>query len=246
MNEERLRRCIGIYGGTFDPVHYGHLKVAEAVLSAFALDRIMFVPAFTPPHKRKRMISSPFHRMAMLALATAGSPKMSISTLELEAPSRPYTIETLGRLRTELQPARLFFMMGADSFIDVTSWRDYETILDEYDVIVATRPGYSGSGYCGDDGHYSARNCEVGEEVGEEALHALAPQLRGRVVDLRGGAYPLDEDLKSPRIYLTDYVSIDISATGIREAIEQGHSIDDLVPPSVAAYIEKYRLYIKP
>jgi nicotinate-nucleotide adenylyltransferase len=245
VNEERLRRRIGIYGGTFDPVHYGHLKVAEAVLSAFALDRIMFVPAFTPPHKRKRMIGSPFHRMAMLALATAGLPKMFISTLELEAPSRPYTIETLGRLRTELQPARLFFMMGADSFIDVTSWRDYETLLGEYDVIVATRPGYSGTGNCG-DGHSSARNCEDGEEVDEEALHALAPQLRRRIVDLRGGAYPMDEDLKSPRIYLTDYVSIDISATGIREAIEQGHSIHGLVPPSVAAYIEKYRLYLKP
>ena len=225
-----MRRRIGIYGGTFDPVHYGHLKVAEAVLSAFALDRILFVPAFTPPHKRKRMISSPFHRMAMLALATAGSPEMFISTVELEAPSRPYTIETLGQLQTELQPARLFFMMGADSFIDVTSWREYETILGEYDVIVATRPGYRG--------HDGARNCE-------EAVGALAPQLRGRIVDLRGSACPLDEDLKSPRIYLTDYVSIDVSATGIREAIEQGHSIDDLVPPPVAAYIEKYRIYSK-
>src|SRR5215468_6991966 len=142
VNEERLRRRIGIYGGTFDPVHCGHLAVAEAVSNAFALDRIFFVPAFTPPHKRKRMISSPFHRMAMLALATADSPKMFISTVELEAPSRPYTIETLGQLQTELQPARLFFMMGADSFSEVTSWREYEAILSEYDVIVATRPGY--------------------------------------------------------------------------------------------------------
>jgi nicotinate-nucleotide adenylyltransferase len=245
VNEERLRRRIGIYGGTFDPVHYGHLKVAEAVLSAFALDRILFVPAFTPPHKRKRMISSPFHRMAMLALATAGSPKMFISTVELEAPSQPYTIETLGRLQTELRPARLFFIMGADSFIDVTGWREYETILSEYDVIVATRPGYRGHG-----GHDGARNCEgAGEESGEEAVGALAPQLslrwNRRIVDLRGGACPLNEDLKSPRIYLTDYVSIDVSATGIREAIEQGHSIDGLVPPPVAAYIEKYRLYLK-
>ena len=242
MNEERLRRRIGIYGGTFDPVHHGHLKVAEAVSSAFALDRILFVPAFTPPHKRKRMISSPFHRMAMLALATADSPKMIISTVELEAPSRPYTIETLGRLQTELQPARLFFMMGADSFGDVTSWREYEAILSEYDVVVATRPGYRGhDNYDGaaQDGK------EDGKEDGEEAVVALAPQLRMRIVDLRGGACPSNEDLKSSRIYLTDYVSVDVSATGIREAIEQGRSIDDLVPPSVAAYIEKYRLYQK-
>jgi nicotinic acid mononucleotide adenylyltransferase len=80
---------------------------------------------------------------------------------------------------------------------------------------------------------------------GGEAVGALAPQLRRRVVDLRGGAYPSDEDLKSPRVYLTDYVSIDVSATGIRKAVEQGRSIDGLVPQPVAAYVEKYRLYQK-
>jgi len=233
VNEERLRRRIGIYGGTFDPVHCGHLEVAEAVSNAFALDRIFFVPAYTPPHKRKRMISSPFHRMAMLALATADSSKMFVSTVELEAPSQPYTIETLGRLRIELQPARLFFVMGADSFGDVTSWREYEAILSEYDVVVVTRPGYP--------------DCDAydGAQGGEEAVGALAPQLRRRIVDLRGGAYPSDEDLESPRIYLTDYVSVDVSATGIREAVEQGRPIDGLVPPPVAAYVEKYLLYQK-
>jgi nicotinate-nucleotide adenylyltransferase len=194
---------------------------------------VIFVPAFTPPHKRKRAISSPFHRMAMLALATTDSPKMFISTVELDAPSRPYTIETLRRLQTELLPARLFFLMGADSFGDVTSWREYEAILSEYDVVVAMRPGCRGG-----DGAECAQN-------GEETVGSLSPQLRGRIVDLRGGAPPSDEDLKSSRIYLTDYVSIDVSATGVREAVEQGRSIDDLVPPSVAAYIEKYRLYQK-
>jgi nicotinate-nucleotide adenylyltransferase len=231
VNEERLRLRIGIYGGTFDPVHNGHLRVAEGVSNAFALDRILFVPAFAPPHKRKLMISSPFHRMTMLALATADSPKMFISTVELEAPSRPYTIETLGRLQAELQPARLFFVMGGDSFSDVTNWREYEAILSEYDVIVATRPGYRSH-----NGRDDAQN-------DEETIGSLPSQLRRRVVDLRGGSYPTDEDLKSSRIYLTDYVSIDVSATEIREAVEQGRSIDDLVPPSVAAYIKKYRLY---
>lgn len=228
-----MRRRIGVYGGTFDPVHYGHLRVAEAVSNAFALDRILFVPAFTPPHKRKRMISSPFHRMAMLALATADSANMFISTVELEAPSRPYTVETLGRLQAELRPARLFFVMGADSFGDVTSWREYEAILSEYDVIVATRPGHRSR-----DGHGGAQD-------GDEAVGALTPQLKRRIVDLRGGGRPSDEDLKSSRIYLTDYVSIDVSATEVRETARQGRSIDNLVPPSVAAYIEKYRLYQK-
>lgn len=231
-----MRRRIGIYGGTFDPVHNGHFKVAEAALDAFALDRMLFVPAFTPPHKRKQSISSPFHRLAMLALATADSPRMFVSTIELESPSRPYTIETLGRLQAELQPVRLFFVMGADSFRDVTSWREYEAILSGYDVIVATRPG-----------------CHSGEN--DEIAGHLAPRLQKRITDLRGAAYPFskdlasrdlaNEDLESPRIYLTDYVAVDVSATGVREAVEQGRSIDEMVPPPVAAYIEKYGLYRK-
>ena len=223
MNEERLRRRIGVYGGTFDPAHNGHFKVAEAVSNAFALDRMLFVPAFTPPHKRERIISSPFHRLAMLALATAYSPTMFVSTVELEAPSQPYTIETLGRLQAELQPVRLFFIMGADSFRDVTSWREYEEILSLYDVVVATRPGCHGF----------------------ENDQRLATRLETRITDLRGGAYPSNEDLKSPRIYLTDYVTVDLSATSIREAVRQGRSIEDMVPPTVAAYIEKYQLYRK-
>jgi nicotinate-nucleotide adenylyltransferase len=223
VSEERLRRRIGIYGGTFDPIHNGHLKVAEVALNAFALDRMIFVPAFVPPHKRKQAISSPFHRMSMLALATADSPRIFISTIELDSPSRPYTIETLRRLQAELQPVRLFFVMGTDSFRDFTTWREYEAILSEYDVIVAARPGYDGS--------------ENGMEI--------ARRLATRIVDLRGGLYPSSEDLKSPRVYLTDYVTADVSATGIREAIEERRSIDDMVPPSVAAYIEKYQLYRK-
>jgi len=223
VNDERLRRRIGVYGGTFDPVHNGHFKVAEAVSNAFALDRMLFVPAFTPPHKRKQIISSPFHRMAMLALATAYSPAMFISTVELEAPSQPYTIETLGRLQAELHPVRLFFIMGADSLRDVPTWREYEEILSEYDVVVATRPGCHGF----------------------ENDQKLATRLENRIKDLRGGVYPSNEDLKSPRIYLTDYVTVDLSATIIREAVQQGRSIDDMVPPPVAAYIEKYQLYRK-
>lgn len=224
-----MRQRIGVYGGTFDPIHNGHLNVAEAISNAFALDRLLFVVSAIPPHKRKQAIGSPFHRLAMVALATAHSPRMFVSTAELESPSRPYTIETLERLRTELQPVQLFFVMGADSFKDVTSWYEYERILSEFDVIVATRPGY--------------RN-------GENIAANLAPQLQTRVVDLRGGGSPFGEDLagessQSPHIFLTDYVEVDVSATGIREAVAEGRSIGDLVPPPVASYIEKYKLYRK-
>lgn len=226
-NDEPIRRRIAVYGGTFDPIHNGHMRVAEAILKAFSMDQLLFVPAFVPPHKRGLDISSPFHRMAMLALSTADQPQMLVSPIELEAPQRPYTIETLGRLQAEFDNSQLFFVMGADSFRDVVSWREHERLLTEYNVIVATRPGYP----------------KYGSDVGI-ALH-LAPNLQSICVDLRGGKFPLMENFTSPHIYLTDYVAMDVSATQIRLAVEQDQPIENFVPRQVAAYIEKYRLYRK-
>lgn len=222
-----MRQRIAVYGGTFDPIHNGHLRVAEAILKAFAMDRMLFVPAFVPPHKRDQRISSPFHRLAMLALATADQPRMFVSAIELEAPQRPYTIETLGRLKAEFGDARLFFVMGADSFRDVTMWREHERLLTEFDVIVATRPGYGS--------HESDQNI---------AAH-LTPKLQAACVDLRGGRFPSPEHFAAPHVYLTDYVAMDVSATAIREAVEENQPIEEMVSPPVAAYIEKYQLYRK-
>lgn len=222
FREARLRRRIGVYGGTFDPIHNGHLKVAAVILEAFALEQMLFVPAFVPPHKRERAISDPYHRYAMIALATQDAPAMLVSSIELEAPARPYTIETLQRLQAEQKNAQLFFIMGADSFVDITSWHEYARLLNEFDLIVAARPGYC-------------------QELNLTAH--LAPRLQAQVVDLRGGQRPSDGMLTAPHIYLTDYLTIDISATEIRKAISEGRAIDDFVPPSVARYIEKHDFY---
>ena len=217
------RRRIGIYGGTFDPVHRGHLSVARAVLENFALDELLLVPAFVPPHKRGREISSPHHRYAMLALATRHEPQMRISTIELEAPARPYTVETMASLQAAHADAALFFVMGMDSFREVTLWRDYETLLTNYGITVASRPGHEN-----DD-----------EAMGKH----LAPTLQSRVVDLRGGQRPTDRQLATPQIFVTDYVAVDVSATAIRAAVEAGEGIATLVPSVVAAYVQKYSLY---
>jgi nicotinate-nucleotide adenylyltransferase len=201
--------------------------VAESVLQAFAMERVVFVPAYVPPHKRGQTLSSPYHRLAMLVLATFDSPQMFVSTVELDSPTRPYTIETLQRLQRSRPEWRMFFVMGADSFRDVTSWYEYQRILSEYDVIVATRPGYS------DDDKIAAQ------------IAGLAPQLQARVIDLRGGLLPSSEQLQlmMPHIYLTDYAEVDVSATILREMAAKGGKIDELVPPAVAAYIIKYGLY---
>ena len=219
-----MQKRIGVYGGTFDPIHNGHLQIAEAILESFAMDGMLFVPAFVPPHKSGEEITSPFHRLAMLILATADEDRMFVSTIELEAPSQPYTIETLGRLQVKYGDTRLFFVMGADSFKDITLWREYERILSEYDVIVAIRPGY----------------LEGGDITGH-----LAPHLRARVIDLRGSLLPSSEISTIPHIYFTDYVAVDVSATNVRELAMRGQAIKGLVPPSVIGYIAKYRLYQK-
>jgi len=219
--EKRLQR-IGVYGGTFDPLHDGHLRVAAAIIEAFALDQMLLVPAFVPPHKRTRAISSPYHRFAMLALATAQSEVMRLSTIELEAPERPWTVMTLSRLQQEYPSAQLFFLMGADSFADITTWREYERLMNEYHIIVALRPGYEGAGAM--DAH-------------------LSPQLQARVVDLRGGRLPDEALFRQAHTWLTDYVEVDVSSSEIREVAQQGRAVDNFVPPMVARYIEKYRLY---
>ncbi|HZN10422.1 MAG TPA: nicotinate-nucleotide adenylyltransferase [Blastocatellia bacterium] len=216
-----MGRRVGVYGGTFDPVHRGHLRVAAAVVEAFGLERLLLVPAFVPPHKRRQAISAAYHRYAMIALATMDEPALCGSTIELEAPARPFTIETLHRLGAEDPEARLFFVMGADSFAEVTTWREHERILGGTDVIVAARPGVAvGAGH-------------------------LAPQLQTRVVDLRGGRRPAPEMLARPRVYLTDYVAEDVSATEIRAAVAAGRPVAGLLPEAVAGYIAKYNLYQK-
>ena len=221
------RQRIGVYGGTFDPVHCGHLSVARAVFENFALDELIFVPAFVPPHKRGLEISAPQHRYAMLALATRHEARWRVSTLELDAPARPYTIETMAQLQTQCADAALFFVMGMDSFRDVTLWRAHEALLTTYHTIVAGRPGYQQDEVS--DASHSARH--------------LAPALQALVVDLRGGQLPTVEHFAAPHIFMTDYVAVDVSATTIRAAIAAGQSIAEWVPQAVADYVTKYSLY---
>lgn len=222
------QRRVGLYGGTFDPVHAGHIAVARALLELFALDEVLFIPAYVAPHKRgqARRPASPLHRYAMLALATAGEARLQVSTVELDAPARPYTVETLARLRTEFgADVRLFFVMGADSWADIMTWREWERLLTLTDYVVMTRPGYALS------------TAHVTEDV------------RRRIVDLRGQqdvAAVLAETTGGPRIYFTDAVWSDVSATSVRQAARAVGSDGAAtlpVPAAVAEYIQKYGVY---
>jgi nicotinate-nucleotide adenylyltransferase len=134
-------RCIGILGGTFDPVHNGHLYIANALREALDLERIVWIPAGRPPHKAGQIVSSDRDRLAMLELALAGSEVDQISTIDIERFGPSYTADTLEILAERFAPARLFFLMGEDSLRDLPTWHDPERLLRAAELAVAARPG---------------------------------------------------------------------------------------------------------
>ncbi|MFS8084099.1 MAG: nicotinate-nucleotide adenylyltransferase [Acidobacteriota bacterium] len=218
-----LRRA-AIYGGTFDPVHNGHIEVADRVLELFELDEVIFVPACVPPHKRGTGITSAWHRFAMLALATQHDARLRLSTIELDAPERPYAVDTVERMQGEVGSGlRLFFMIGADSWAELNTWHEWQTLLKMCDLIVVTRPGYD--------------------------LSANFPAEIAKVVDARGmSRQEISELLRAdsgPRVFLSDAAMIDVSATTIRAAArsKSREKLSEKVPAEVASYIDKYNLY---
>lgn len=217
-----VKKRAAIYGGTFDPLHNGHLRVARRVQKLFGLDELFFVPACVPPHKRGAGISSAFHRFAMLALATQQDEPLRVSTVELDHPERPYAVETVARMQEQLGPdCRLFFVMGADSWSEITTWREWQRLLTMCNHVVVTRPGY---------------------ELDTAAAAANVIDLRGKT---DGEINALVSQPASPRVFVTDAVFEDVSATAIRAAARQGdtNALAKMAPPEVATYIEKYGLY---
>jgi nicotinate-nucleotide adenylyltransferase len=218
------RKRIAIYGGTFDPVHLGHLEVARRVSDLFEIDELLFVPAQIAPHKLTQIVTPAIHRYAMLVLATQEDSRLRVSTFELEAPDRRYTVDTLAHLKSELgESADLFFVMGADSWSEITTWREWERLLALVNHIVVTRPGY------------------------DISLELVSSSVRERIVDLRGSKQvpSVVSEVAGEQIFITDAVMLDYSATEIRRALraDNGSELTGLVAPSVTDYIRKYELY---
>jgi nicotinate-nucleotide adenylyltransferase len=218
--DKSVKKKIAFYGGTFDPVHCGHITIAKRLLSLFDLDQFVFLPAYHAPHKPDNKPTSAYHRFAMLALATAGEPQISISTLELDRAEKRYTVDTLPEIIERHPNTDVFFVMGADSWRDILTWREWEKVLLMTNHIVVTRPGY---------------------EIG---IDHVSDAVRSRIVDLRNSN---EDPLKTntPSIFITDAVRHDVSATEIRQDIREDEKLDrtDDVPQEVAKYIEKYELY---
>lgn len=218
------KRRIGVYGGTFDPVHNGHVEIARAVVSKFSLDKLLVIPAYCPPHKRHDAVSDAYHRYAMAVMATEGDPYIFVSTVELESPEKPYTFETLERLRSSYETgAKLFFIMGADSFIEFAGWREPDRVLASADIIVAARTG-----------------SEIDKSRLPERFSPRIVTLGEHACDINYSAERVDEN---GRIYLTNYVREDVSSTDIRERVREGQEVRSMVPSRVADYMEKYGMY---
>ena len=222
---------IALFGGTFDPIHRGHLNVARAAARRFRLREVWFIPADIPPHKQKAIITSYFHRYSMLTLAVANEPDFLPSLLEAPEPEahmerRPsYTIDSVRKVKAGLRRGdRLYFLLGADAFRDIAKWHKVEELLRECEFIVAARPGYSL------------------ESVASSLPKALRPTLK----ELR--ADRLEEALRRRGItlHLLPETHEDISATHIRRAMKKhGGQLKKLVPDAVADYIRKEGLYKK-
>lgn len=214
---------IGVFGGTFDPIHAGHLRAAAAVGRRFGLDRILFVPANIPPHKAREGTASARDRMAMVELALRGRRRFVASPLDVRAGGTSYSIRTLRRIKRSHPCSRVFFIVGTDAFLEIETWREWRSVLDESLFIVMTRPGV---------GLARARRAPGAAYAGR--IRAVGPAERVR-----------EAWFSESRIFLLPIEALDISATDVRRRVGDGRSIAGLVPAPVARYIRERGLYLK-
>ena len=206
--------AVGLLGGTFDPIHLGHLDVARAARQALGLSRVLFVPARVPSHRRLPHASAS-HRFAMTAIATQHDDAFGVSDVEMSRDEPAYTIDTVTRLRSGAASSATFCCVtGADAFKDIRSWKLHEALLDGCDFAVVSRPGLEAS-----------------------ALPALLPELASRM------RTPPFTPGRQPGIFLVDAPTAPVSSTGVRRAIAERGEWQRMVPPEVATYITRHGLY---
>jgi nicotinate-nucleotide adenylyltransferase len=223
MKEKANVRKWGLFGGTFDPVHIGHLRCAAEMLEIFNLNRIIFVPASKPPHKLDADITSFYHRGQMISQAIEGNPVFSFSDVEKTREGASYSVETVEYIldKYRLDNIELYFILGQDAFHAITTWKDWERLLLMCHFAVMTRPGYQNKG--------------LAEILGEEFASRFV--------------YEDNEDgFRGPTgqlIYFREVTFLDISSSNIRKRAATGKDIRYLVPEDVRHYIERNSLYKK-
>jgi len=214
---------IGLFGGTFNPIHLGHIKAAEIVAKKFLLAKLYFIPSYIPPHKKSVQIASPRHRLRMVELAVDPFPHFIPSSIEIDAGGKSYSIVTLKKIKAQYPEARILFLLGVDAFLEIETWRDYENVLEQCSFIIMSRPQF----------HL------------EDAHEVLSEKYSQRIVALSGNSAPVNIENSANLIYLVPIQALDISSTEVRERVMRNQSIQDLVPESVEHYIKERGLYQK-
>ncbi len=217
---------IGILGGTFNPVHIGHLKVAQEVRQQFGLDHILFIPCAFPPHKAEGGLASAMERLEMVRIAVRNRPGMMVSDIEIQRGGTSFTVDTLRGLKTECTAsAAFYFLMGVDAFLEIHTWKSFLELLDLTALIVMTRPTRN------------KRNASLRSKVMAYAQQHISDQYA-----VSKDADILRHPSKKP-IYLARVTPVAIASTLIRDMIRLGQPADDWVGPEVADYIETKGLY---
>jgi nicotinate-nucleotide adenylyltransferase len=212
---------IAIFGGTFDPIHAGHVRAAEAAAQRFRLDRVLFVPAGNPPHKFEDGLTPFFHRYAMVSLACAGNRRFVPSLLEAPGPDGRlnYSIDTLRKVRKLLAPAdELYCLVGLDAFLDLPQWKNFRGLLRLANFIVVSRPGFPV----------------------HDILNVIPPKFyKDRRETVRNNRVRLIQTT----LHLLTGVEVPAASHKIRRAIETGETVKGLLPPAVEEYIVKEQVY---
>lgn len=212
---------LGLFGGTFNPIHYGHLRAAEEVCEALRLTQLWFIPAASPPHKTPPDVTPFAVRLEMTRLAVGDHPVMSVSDIEGHRPGRSYSIETLRQIRRDMGSHwELYFILGLDAVLEIATWKDYAQLFTLCHFVVLDRPGYD-------------RN-----RLGQVLLREVSPQFRALEGET-GFRHP-----SGHKVIFQATTLMDISATGIRRLVREGRSIRYLLPEPVRGYIIKHKLYL--
>jgi nicotinate-nucleotide adenylyltransferase len=214
---------IGIFGGTFNPIHYGHLRAAEEVREKFDLAKIIFIPSKNPPLKTNDLLDSE-HRYKMTELALSGNGFFEVSDIEFKRAGKSFTVQTLEELRTEFRGIDLYFILGIDAFLEIPTWWQPDRLMSLVDFIIIARPSFRFADLFSSP-HIDASRDDL-EKLDKEEIELHSTTLKSKRVAMA---------LKIPLM--------DISATEIRRRIRTGKSIKYLLPESVESYIIANKLY---
>ncbi|QPJ62086.1 MAG: nicotinate (nicotinamide) nucleotide adenylyltransferase [Candidatus Nitronauta litoralis] len=219
-------RRVALFGGSFDPIHMGHIAVAQEVLNQFKVDKVRFIPAFKSPNKSNESTTPSGHRVAMVKIAIEGDDRFELSDLELKRSGNSYTCQTLEELHREEPDTRWFWIMGLDTFLDLPGWKNFDQILDLADLIVAPRPGYKI-----DDLEDTLVNLKINSK------HSAFPLIPEK------GVNSITTGRSDHKIYFLSKPVVDLSSSNIRREFVQKPSIKKMLPPPVVQYIMDHQLY---